>query len=47
VAAFDAPPAFGLIFAVILKGKILQTYVKIRKTQTVFVKIKADWDEVL
>jgi len=39
VAAFEAPPAFGLIFAVILKGKILQTYMKIRKTQTVFVKI--------
>jgi len=39
VAAFEAPPAFGLIFAVILKGKILQTYMKISKTQTVFVKI--------
>jgi hypothetical protein len=29
------PPAFGLIFAVILKVKILQTYMKIRKAQTV------------
>jgi hypothetical protein len=32
----EEPPAFGLIFAIILKGKILQTYMKIRKTQTVY-----------
>jgi hypothetical protein len=47
VAAFEAPPAFGLIFAVILKGKILQTYMKIREDTNCFCQNDTGEKEVL